>query len=69
MDIIKIGRDNEDIFYDHVRGREFEFFFYVMDYKQYPNIQVQDLKADGLTGNRNGVAERNRRKCQQRDMV
>ncbi|MHA1674499.1 MAG: GNAT family N-acetyltransferase [Promethearchaeota archaeon] len=41
MDIIKIGRDNEDIFYDHVRGQEFEFFFFVMDYKQYPqNTQL-----------------------------
>ncbi len=41
MDIIKIGHDNEELFYDHVRGREFEFFFFVMDFKQYPqNTQL-----------------------------
>ena len=39
--IVKITQDNEHLFFDHVNGREFEFFFYVMDYKQYPqNTQL-----------------------------
>ncbi|MCF2139569.1 MAG: GNAT family N-acetyltransferase [Candidatus Lokiarchaeota archaeon] len=34
--IIQITKENEDLFYHYVNGREDEFFFYILDFKQYP---------------------------------
>ncbi len=36
MQIEKITSANEHLFYSYVKGRELEFFFFIMDYKQYP---------------------------------
>lgn len=54
MEIVKIDQSNEALFYRYVRGRDLEFFFYLMDYKQYPeNTQLfmaidEDQSIQGL---------------------
>ncbi len=36
MKIVRIDKSNEDLFYNFVKGKELEYFFYLMDYTQYP---------------------------------
>lgn len=37
MEIIQVNPTNDHLFYSYVQGRELEFFFFIMDYKQYPD--------------------------------
>lgn len=36
MQIERITSSNENLFFSYVRDKELEYFFYIMDYKQYP---------------------------------
>ncbi|UYP48657.1 hypothetical protein NEF87_004942 [Candidatus Lokiarchaeum ossiferum] len=36
MQIERITSSNENLFFSYVKDKELEFFFYIMDYKQYP---------------------------------
>lgn len=41
LSIMPITNENDEIFWNHIHGREDEFFFYLLDYKQYPqNTQL-----------------------------
>ncbi len=41
MQIVQITKENHSLFFSHVENRELEFFFFIMDYKQYPeNTQL-----------------------------
>ena len=41
MYIVRVTEENHSLFYSHVKNRELEFFFFIMDYKQYPeNTQL-----------------------------